>query len=166
MRWISLFVIAATFAAAPFVFSDDRTASQVDKDIAASKTITEITLVRSGSTTGGPKDVLTLRNDGTFRYVGKENVDRIGTFSGNISKHYFGDVFPKLAETYIMLRRRGLSSGKPTGNVTAVTIQVVRNGKTEDFTNWCPGLDRELFTLEMAIRGIVADVAWKPDLAK
>ena len=164
MRWIIL-VSVAVLSAASVATSDDRAAQQIDADVTAAKAITEITLTRSGNN-DGPADTLTLRSNGTFRYVGEKNVSRAGAFSGAISKHYFGDVFPTIAENYIVLRRSAFSTGKPTRAVTAVKIKVVRNGKTEELTNWCPGLDRDLFAFEMSVRGVVADATWKAEAKK
>ena len=149
-----------TLAVATTAASDDRTAQQADSDIAAAKTISEITLSRSGNRNGHPRDALTLRSDGTFHYVGERNVPRLGNFSGKISEHYFGDVFLKIAESYTALRRETFSTGKPSGAVAAVKIKVVRDGKTDELTVWCPGLDRNLFAFEMSIRGVVADAKW------
>ncbi len=159
MRWI-LPNLIAVLSVVSVAASDDRTAQQIDSDIAAAKTVTEIVLSRSGDKNGGPKDTLTLRSDGTFQYIGEQNVSRLGEFSGVISKHYFGDVFLTIAEDYVLLRSNTFSTGKPSRTVTAVKIKVIRAGKTEALTVWCPGLDHNLFAFEMSVRGVVADAKW------
>jgi hypothetical protein len=129
----------------------------------AAKKVTEITLERSGAG-GGREDTLTLRSDGKALYVGKKNVERIGRYQGTISEHGFQDNFPLLAETYAALRGQPLSTGKPTGGrVTAVTIRIVWDGKPEEIADFFPGLDRPLWSLEMATRGVAADIVWKKD---
>lgn len=134
------------------------------QDIA--KQVTEIRLERSGGQ-DGPEDILTLRRDGTALYVGKKNVERVGRYKGTISEHGFHDNFPLLAETYASLHGKPLSTGKPTGGrVTSVTIHIVWDGKRKEIVDLCPGMDRRLWLLEMAARGLAADIAWKKDEPK
>jgi hypothetical protein len=129
----------------------------------AAKKVSEITLERSGAGEG-PEDTLMLRSDGKAIYVGKKNVERIGRYKGTIAEHGFQDNFSLLAETYAELRGQPHSTGKPTGGrVTAVTIRVKWDGKPEEIADLCPGLDRQLWSLEMAARGIAADIVWKKD---
>ena len=131
----------------------------------AAKKVTEVTLERSGEG-GGPEDTLTLRSDGTALYEGKKNVERIGRYKGTIPEHGFRDNFTLLAESYAALRGQ-YSTGKPTGGrVTAITIRVVWDGKKEEIVDHCPGLDRQLWLLEMSARGLAADVVWKKDEPK
>ena len=132
----------------------------------AAKKVTEITLERSGGD-GGPEDALTLRSDGTALYVGKQNVERIGRYKGTIPEHGFGDNFPLLAQLYAEARGQPLSTGKPTGGrATTVTIRVMADGKPEEIVDHCPGMDRRLWSLEMAARGVAADVGWETDEPK
>jgi hypothetical protein len=132
----------------------------------AAKLVTEITLERRGGDKG-PQDTLTLRKDGTALYVGTANVERIGRYKGTIAEHGFNDNFPLLAEAYAALRGQPASTGKPTGGrVTGVTIRVVWDGKQEEITDFCPGLDQRLWLFEMAARGIAADIKWQKDEAK
>ena len=129
----------------------------------AAKRVTEITLVRSGGG-GGPEDALTLKSDGTALYVGTKNVARVGRYRGSVPEHGFADNFPLLAQLYTDLRGRPHSTGKPTGGrVTAVTIRVVWDGKPEEIEDLCPGMDRRLWALEAAARGVAADIAWERD---
>lgn len=158
---ILFLLFTAGFVGAVKVSTDERTAEQVDADEAAARKITAITLIRSSDSKDGLADSLTLRKDGKFHYVGKRNVARIGAYSGKIPASYFGDPFLVIAENYVALRRHSVSTGKPTQSVTPVTIKVERAGKMEEFTVWCPGLDRHLFAFEMSIRGLVADAQWK-----
>ena len=123
--------------------------------------ITEITLRRCGGSDGKrPVDELTFRSDGTARYVGKSNVQKIGEFTGRIPDLYFGSTFDNLAEAYIAASVAGLNS-KPTMNTTIVCLVVIRDGKKLETTDNCPGSDSKLFTIEMAILGIALDIEWK-----
>jgi hypothetical protein len=132
----------------------------------AAKQVTEITLERGGGGKG-PQDTLTLRKDGTAIYVGTANVGRIGRYKGTIAEHGFHDNFPLLAEAYAALRGQPASKGKPTGGrVTPVAIRVVWDGKREEITDLCPGMDKRLWSFEMAARGIAADIKWQKDEAK
>ena len=124
--------------------------------------ITAITLTRTGDGKGaGPEDVLTLRGDGTAAYVGRKNVERIGSYSGKVPAHGFEPSFPLLARMYESLRGKPHSTGKPTETVTAVYCKVVRDGKAEEIGDLCPGIDPALWAFEMAVRGVAGDVGWK-----
>ena len=124
--------------------------------------ITRITLTRSGNGhDSGPEDTLTLRADGTAAYLGQRNVERNGSFKGKIPRDSLEPSFPLLARMYESLRAQPPSTGKPTEGLTAVTLRVERDGKAEEITDLCPGMDLRLRGFEMAVRGAAADVAWQ-----
>lgn len=124
--------------------------------------ITEITLSRSGNRDGtGFQDVLTLRSDGTANYAGAKNVERVGSYSGKIPLHGFAPSFPLLAQMYEGLRGQPPSTGKPSEELTAIISTITRDGKTEEINDLCPGLDRNLWAFEMAVRGVASDIQWK-----
>ncbi len=123
--------------------------------------ITAITLRRCGGGEKCPVDELCLRDDGTARYVGNANVSLIGNYTARLPKLYWGSAFEKLAEAYVDVRRKPVSTGKPTRGVTVVELVVVRNGTKVRIRDHCPGLDSRLFLLEMSIRGIASDIAWE-----
>lgn len=129
--------------------------------------ITQITIERRPSAyPESPHDTVTLRSDGTASFVGMKNVDRIGRFSGTLPEHYFGPAFDNVAEIYMLFRGKGVSTGKPTSNTTSMTIRVIVDGKEERIVDHCPGLDHHLFSLEMAVLGIAADIKWKKQEAE
>jgi hypothetical protein len=164
-RWLAILALLALFGwSCPRVAHADNKKPEPGEE--AAKKVTEITLERSGGDKG-PEDSLTLRSDGTALYVGKKNVGRIGRYKGTIPEHGFSDNFPLLAESYATLRGQPLSTGKPTGGrVNAITIRIVWEGKPEEIVDLCPGLDRQLWSLEMTSRGIAADIEWQRDEAK
>lgn len=124
--------------------------------------ITQITIERRPSAyPESPQDTVTLRSDGTALYIGSKNVEKIGRFSGTLPSHYFGPTFSNLAEIYMAFRGKGISTGKPTMNTTVITIRVMVDGKEEKIVDLCPGMDHRLFSMEMAVLGIAADVKWK-----
>jgi hypothetical protein len=136
----------------------DLTAAAEEK--AAGK-ITQISLERSAGKADGPRDTLTFRSDGTASYVGVKNVSRVGEYLGKIPDWYFKESFPRLAEMYRAVLTTGPSTGKPTESVTVVTLRVMVDGKEKVIVDYCPGLDERLWELEMAMRGVAADVTWK-----
>lgn len=124
--------------------------------------ITQITIERGPCAyPESPQDIVTLRSDGTALYVGSKNVKRIGRYSGTLPEHYFGPTFNNVAEIYMSFRGKGVSTGKPTRNITSITIRVIVDGKEERKVDHCPGLDHQLFALEMAVHGIASDIKWK-----
>jgi hypothetical protein len=164
-RWLPILTLLVLFGCfcSPVTYAEEKKPEPSEE---AAKKVTAITLERSGGGEG-PEDSLTLRSDKTALYVGKKNVERIGRYKGTISEHGFHDNFPLLAETYAALRGQPLSTGKPTGGrVTAVTIRIVWDGKMEEIVDHCPGLDRRLWALEMAARGVAADIVWTKDEPK
>ena len=149
----SLCVLVCLASVTHFAYCGDETA--------AAK-VTEITLTRSGDRKGtGPEDVLTLRSDGTALYIGKKDVERVGTFTGKIPNHGFTPSFPLLTQMYQGLRGQPLSTGKPSKELTAIVSTIIRDGKTEEINDLCPGLDRTLWAFEMAVRGVANDIRWK-----
>jgi len=128
---------------------------------AAEINLTQISLARHGGKAGGPHDTLILRSDGTASYVGVKNVPNVGEYRGAVPDWYDTKSFPQLVEMYRSLMNAGLSTGKPTGPVTAITLQVMVDGKTKEIVDYCPGLDERLWGFEMAVRGVAADITWE-----
>ena len=128
-----------------------------DDQVAEGK-ITKIRLARSGG--NGPKDALILRSDGTAGYIGQNNVERIGSYSGQIPLLNFEPSFKLLTQMYETLRGHPPSTGKPTERVTSITLTVVRDGTAEEIDDLCPGLDHNLWAFEMAVRGVASDIQW------
>ena len=124
--------------------------------------ITQITIERYPSDyPESPQDTVTLRSDGTALYVGSKNVERIGMYSGTLPEHYSGPTFNNVAEIYMSFRGKGVSTGKPTRNITSITIRIIVDGKEERTVDYCPGHDHQLFSLEMAVHGTASDIKWK-----
>jgi hypothetical protein len=136
-------------------------ASQAQLQKGAPPSITEISLERSLGRADSPQDLVTLRSDGTATYEGSENVDKIGKYQGKVSDWYFAKTFPQIAKAYVALRGKPVSTGKPTKDVTTMTLRVTVDGKFERIADLCPGSDDRLWLLEMSIRGVAGDIRWE-----
>ena len=62
---------------------------------------------------------------------------------------------------YEGLRGQPPSTGKPSEELTPIISTIVRDDKTEKINDLCPGLDRNLWAFEMAVRGVASDIPWK-----
>ena len=123
--------------------------------------LTEIRLERSGNADdSGPRDSLILRANGSALYAGGRNVERLGLYEGKLPNYGFKPPLALLEQLYGALRGKEHSTGKPTGNVTAVRWRILWDGNVEEIEDLCPGLDEGLWSFEMAVRGVAADVAW------
>jgi hypothetical protein len=99
-------------------------------------------------------------------YVGKKNVERRGRYAGKLSKDCFKSSFQLLAEKYARLRDQSVSTGKPSSEITPVIPQIVWDGKRQEITDRCPGLDVQLWSFESSIRGVASDVNWIKEESK
>ena len=147
-----LFLFAVVLLSGSSLFAEEK---PTDVDV------TQISLERSGGKPGAPRDTLILHSDGTAAYVGVENVANIGEYRGRVPDWYDTKSFPQLAEMYRALMGAGLSTGKPTPSVTTITLRVTVNGEEKEIVDLCPGLDERLWGLEMAVRGVAADITWE-----
>jgi hypothetical protein len=125
--------------------------------------ITEISLERRGCF--GPCRVykVTLRKDGSATYVGRENVDRIGTFT-NDRFWPIASEFTRLADAIDKAGFFRLANVYAPGWVDAevVVTTVVRNGRARAVTTHNSANDpKELWFVNTLIDGVAAEVHWK-----
>ena len=125
--------------------------------------ITEITLERKGCL--GPCRIykVTLRQDGSATFVGRQNVERIGTFTNDT----FWPVtfqFNRLADAVDRAGFFHLAGQYSGGFVDAevVVTTVTRSGKAKTVTTHNSSKDpKELWQVDTLIDGVVAGIIWK-----
>lgn len=122
-----------------------------------SSQITEITLERTACFGTCPMYTLTLRRDGTATYVGREYVERKGTYKGKI----YG--FDRLAQ---LVQSRGYFNLKDEYTVNATDLpsaitSVVRSGRRKTIRNYGESGPVELWGIEVAIDGMIANTKWE-----
>jgi hypothetical protein len=130
---------------------------------ARDRQITEITLERRGCL--GPCRIykVTLRRDGSAVFVGKQNVERIGTFTNDT----FWPVtfqFNRLADAVDRAGFFHLAGQYSGGFVDAevVVTTVTSSGKAKTVTTHNSSKDpKELWQVDTLIDGIAAGVIWK-----
>lgn len=119
--------------------------------------ISEITLERSSCFGPCPVYKLTLRRDGTATYEGRQFVERKGTYSGT----FYG--FERLAQ---LIESRGYFNLKDNYTINATDLSgtvtsVVRTGRRKTITNYGDAGPVELWGIEAAIDGVVANTKWQ-----
>ncbi len=119
--------------------------------------ITEITLERTACFGSCPMYKVTLRRDGTATYVGRRFVERLGTYKGQI--HGF-ERLAQLAEARGYFNLNNRYTVRATDLPSTVT-SVVRNGRRKTVTNYGDSGPVELWGIETAIDGLVANTKWE-----
>jgi len=122
--------------------------------------ITEISLERSPSDWDQmPADKVVLYADGTAIYIGRRNVDRIGHFKGKIRKETF-EKLVKLLTTQDFFDLKEISMALTDTSISVVSV--TRGGKGTTFIDHGIGnYPITLWGIEMAIRGVAANIKWK-----
>jgi hypothetical protein len=125
-----------------------------------SQKITEITLKRTWCYGVCPVDEVVLHADGTAHYSGTINTRRVGHYQGGF---WTGD-FEKLAQWFQSQGFFGLKDkyGSPNIDISDHIVSVVRAGKRKTVVNHSIDSSLAVWGMESAIRGVMADVAWKP----
>lgn len=129
---------------------------------AKDRKITEISLERKGCLGPCPVYKVTLHADGSAIYVGKKNVDRIGTFA-NDKFWPITDEFARLADAIDRAGFFGLAGEYGAGWLDAETVvtKVTRNGQTKVVaTHNSAGDPKELWTVDTLIDGVAAKIHW------
>ena len=127
--------------------------AKLPADSAKPSNITEIKISRD-SDPGSPCYVITFFSDDTIAYEGKHDMARIGKFKGKLRREWDANTFPILAEQFEAMRVKGVSTGKPTNDQIPIVIRVVKDGKPMEIMDLCPGLDHQLWSYEMMLRGV------------
>ena len=121
--------------------------------------ITEISLERTPCFGSCPVDKVVLRRDGTATYIGRRFVERMGTHEGKFAK---GD-FERLAKLMQSMDFFGMEDryDRPITDHPSVITTAVRGGETKRVVNYADAGPVELWGIEKAIRGVVAEVEWR-----
>ena len=145
-----IFTIAATVTA-----QKGKDSQQLERK--GGEQISEITLERTACFGSCPMYKVTLRRDGTATYVGREYVERKGTYKGQV----YG--FQRLAQ---LIESRGYFNFKdnytrPITDLPSTITSVVRAGSRKTIKNYGDSGPVELWGIEAAIDGIVANTKWE-----
>jgi hypothetical protein len=118
--------------------------------------ITEITLERTACFGACPMYKVTLRSDGTATYKGEQYVERKGTYNGTF--HGFHRLV-QLIEKQGYFNLKDEYTIEATDMPSAIT-SVVRAGKRKTITHYGDSGPVELWAIEQAIDGVVANARW------
>jgi hypothetical protein len=148
----TLLLLAVAFNVAAQKSQDGK----AQEDRSAGEQITEVTLERTACFGPCPMYTITLRRDGTATYVGRKYTERQGTYTGN----FYG--FQRLAQ---FIESKGYFKLKdkystPITDAPGTITSVVRAGRRKTVNNYADSGPVELFAIEKAIDGMVANTKW------
>lgn len=121
--------------------------------------IKEIILERTMSYGRFPVYKIIFRSDGTAIYEGKDNVEKIGRYIGEIDKNDFN----WLVELINKLNFLELEENYPSNDRDSASVitTVVYDGKRKSVANHAEAGPMELWTIEKVIDGIIFDIYWE-----
>ena len=151
--------------------------------------VTEISLQRTPCMGECPVDQLVLRADGTATYTGVANVERMGNYTGTFYKRpatkpepktgafelpegvdelvptppdYFTGLVELMQLNKFFERKASYGEGEDGfDDFSAVIISAVRKGERKTVTNRTIRGSIALWGIEMAMRGVAADIKWQ-----
>jgi hypothetical protein len=119
--------------------------------------ITEITLERTACFGTCPMYKITLRRDGTATYIGRRFVDRVGTYKGNV---YGFERLAQFVESQGFFKLNNEYTVAVTDLPSTIT-SAVRQGQRKTIVDYGNIAPLELWAIEQAIDGIVANTKWE-----
>lgn len=126
--------------------------------------VTEIGLERTPCFGDCPVYSVVIKSDGTFRYVGEENVARKGTHTGEISTWDFNQLAEFIVESGYMNLETNYDA--PITDLPATYTTVVLNGKRKLVRNYGGLGPVRLWMLEQAIDSTLNQAQWGPQPEK
>lgn len=123
------------------------------------KAVTEISLERTPCFGTCPVDKAVLRSDGTATYTGTRFVERMGTYEAKFPEHDF-ERLARLLESRGFFEMNGRYD-KPITDHPSVITRATRGGKEKEVVDYADAGPVELWGIERAIRGVVAEVKWE-----
>lgn len=125
----------------------------------AEDAVTEIRLERTPCFGSCPVDEVILRPDGTATYIGKRFVERAGRYEGTFNRGVF-ERLAKLLEAQKFFDMEDRYDVPETDNPSVIT-SATRGGAEKRVVDYGNGGPIELWGIEEAIRGVVAEVEWR-----
>lgn len=120
--------------------------------------ITEITLERTRCYGNCPAYRLVLRQDGTATYIGRANVERIGTYRGKIDEYTFDRLSDLLrSEGYFELRDH---YSLTVTDLPSVITSALLIGKRKTVVNYGDTGPVKLWGMELAIDAVSEHIKW------
>lgn len=121
--------------------------------------ITEIQLRRTACLGPCPVYTATLRRDGTAEWDGRDHVDRLGHYEGQVGRRDFD----RLAEAVVLLRFFAMADQypPPATDLPSTVTTVTWDGGDKTVDRSCNQGPTGLWMLETLIDGVAAGVRWK-----
>ncbi|EYE88582.1 hypothetical protein Q428_07340 [Fervidicella metallireducens AeB] len=121
--------------------------------------IREITLERTMSYGRFPVYKIIFRNDGTAIYEGKDNVEKIGRYIGEIDKNDFNWLVELINKLNFLDLDDNYSLNESESASVITTVEY--DGKRKRVANHAEAGPMELWTIEKVIDGIIFDIYWE-----
>jgi hypothetical protein len=121
--------------------------------------ITEIGIERTPCFGSCPVYVCVVRNDGTVRYHGEANVDKLGDWDGTTDAYYFHQLANFIVDSGFADMPTAYSNNATDGETVYTTF--VLKGRRKVFSNYMSSGPAKLWALQKLIDGLVADAAWQ-----
>ena len=120
--------------------------------------ITEIGIERTGCFGTCPAYTFTVKNDGSFRYMGEKFVERTGEFTGSVPVPEFNRLAQFIRDSGYMELEDSYTRSV-TDNPTVFTM-VVMNGKRRTVRNYANAGPTELWAIEQLIDDLMVKATW------
>lgn len=123
--------------------------------------ISEITLERTRCYGPCPAYKVILRRDGTAIYIGKANVEQMGTYKGTIHRYHF-DRLTDLLRSHGYLELNEKYARTITDQASVVT-SVLFGNKRKTVVNYADSGPVRLWEIEMVIDAVATQVKWEKE---
>lgn len=127
-----------------------------ERDEAAARAITEISVEHTPCFGPCPVYKVILRRDGTATWIGQKNTDKIGTYTADI---YGFDRLARAVQSRGFFRLRSHYDANFTDAASVITT-VVQNGRRKDVSNYGGAGPQELWEIETLVDGMLDGAQW------
>ena len=121
--------------------------------------ISEIGIERALCFAGCPAYTLIISSDGTFRYTGEADVERMGEHTGTLSVGRLNQVLRFIDEMDYMALDNSYTDSYLDGS--SVYTMVTRNGDTKVIENYANNGPAQLWALEQLIDSLLETAEWQ-----
>jgi hypothetical protein len=123
--------------------------------------VTEISMERTMCYGPCPVYKVIFRNDGTAYYDGKNNVERLGPYAGEIDTTEFNRLIELMDKLGFLSLNESYSI--PVANQANVITTVLYDDKVKKVSNYGDTGPVEIWSIEKVIDGMIQDIYWEKE---
>ena len=120
--------------------------------------ISEVGIERTRCLTNCPAYTFIVQADGTFRYTGEYGVERLGEYTGTVSKGTLNQILQFIDESDFMSFDDSYTTGF-LDSATTYTL-VTKNGEQKVVENYANAGPATLWAIEQLIAGLLETATW------